>query len=79
LPHAVDDHQTSNARYLADRGAATLIAQKDLSAPALADLLRHASRPALMEQAVRARALARTEAAQAVAEICAGFAPEGAR
>ncbi|MFM8547464.1 MAG: undecaprenyldiphospho-muramoylpentapeptide beta-N-acetylglucosaminyltransferase [Betaproteobacteria bacterium] len=79
LPHAVDDHQTSNARYLADRGAATLIAQTDLSAPALADLLRQASRPALMEQAVRARALARTEAAQAVAEICAGYAPEGAR
>src|SRR5690606_3640695 len=31
FPHAVDDHQTRNARYLADRGAALLMPQKDLT------------------------------------------------
>jgi UDP-N-acetylglucosamine--N-acetylmuramyl-(pentapeptide) pyrophosphoryl-undecaprenol N-acetylglucosamine transferase len=31
FPHAVDDHQTGNARYLADSGAAMLIAQSTLN------------------------------------------------
>jgi UDP-N-acetylglucosamine--N-acetylmuramyl-(pentapeptide) pyrophosphoryl-undecaprenol N-acetylglucosamine transferase len=32
FPHAVDDHQTANARYLADNGAALLVQQSDLTA-----------------------------------------------
>ena len=31
FPHATDDHQTGNARYLADAGAALLMPQKQLS------------------------------------------------
>ena len=32
FPHAVDDHQTHNARFLADAGAAVLVQQRELSA-----------------------------------------------
>ena len=40
FPHAVDDHQTRNARYLADRGAALLMPQPTLTPQLLADALR---------------------------------------
>jgi len=35
-PHAVDDHQTANARFLADAGAAILVPESELSAERLA-------------------------------------------
>ena len=35
-PHAADDHQTANARALAEAGAAVLVAQRDLTAERLA-------------------------------------------
>src|SRR5437016_7580971 len=34
-PHAVDDHQTANARFLADAGAAILVPESELSAERL--------------------------------------------
>lgn len=40
LPHAVDDHQTANARYLSDAGAAVLLPQSKLTAQVLADELQ---------------------------------------
>lgn len=39
-PSAVDDHQSLNARYLADRGAAFLVQESELTSQHLADLLR---------------------------------------
>jgi UDP-N-acetylglucosamine--N-acetylmuramyl-(pentapeptide) pyrophosphoryl-undecaprenol N-acetylglucosamine transferase len=39
FPAAVDDHQTANARYLSDRGAALLIPETDLAAATLANAL----------------------------------------
>ena len=39
LPHAIDDHQTANARYLTDAGAGQLLMQKDLTAATLAEQL----------------------------------------
>ncbi|MFD2164974.1 undecaprenyldiphospho-muramoylpentapeptide beta-N-acetylglucosaminyltransferase [Thalassotalea euphylliae] len=39
LPHAVDDHQTKNANYLVQRGAAKLIAQRDFNGTTLAQML----------------------------------------
>ncbi|MCX8018438.1 MAG: undecaprenyldiphospho-muramoylpentapeptide beta-N-acetylglucosaminyltransferase [Rhodocyclaceae bacterium] len=68
-PHAVDDHQTANARFLSRAGAAILLPQPELSAERLA-LLRNLSRAQLMEMAEKARALALPEAAQAVALAC---------
>lgn len=38
-PHAVDDHQTRNAAYLTDVGAAVTVQQKDLTPETLCELL----------------------------------------
>lgn len=78
FPHAVDDHQTANARWLADRGAAILLPQRELSPARLASLLASLDRPQLMEMARRARGLGRPDAARAVADCCASLVPGGA-
>jgi UDP-N-acetylglucosamine--N-acetylmuramyl-(pentapeptide) pyrophosphoryl-undecaprenol N-acetylglucosamine transferase len=70
FPHAVDDHQTANARFLADRGAAIFLPQKELSPEKLAALLRMLDRPKLLEMAKKARALGKPEAARMVARRC---------
>ncbi len=70
FPHAVDDHQTANARYLADQGAAVLLPQAQMSAAKLADLLRALDRPRLLDMARKARALGKPDAAQLVARRC---------
>lgn len=68
-PYAVDDHQTENARFLADAGAAWLMQQRDLTPQALADWLAARSRTELLERAVRARSLAKPDAAERVAAV----------
>jgi UDP-N-acetylglucosamine--N-acetylmuramyl-(pentapeptide) pyrophosphoryl-undecaprenol N-acetylglucosamine transferase len=70
FPHAVDDHQTANAKFLADHGAAILIQQRDLSADRLAQLIGSLGRPKLLEMARKARALGKPDAAQIVARRC---------
>jgi UDP-N-acetylglucosamine--N-acetylmuramyl-(pentapeptide) pyrophosphoryl-undecaprenol N-acetylglucosamine transferase len=70
FPHAVDDHQTGNARFLSEAGAAILLPQKELTPEKLASLLREFTREKLAEMAVKARALAKPEATRAVAEVC---------
>jgi len=70
LPHAVDDHQTGNARFLADSGAAYLLAQSDLTVERLAGILRGLERTRLLDMARAARALARPDAAETVARTC---------
>ncbi|MEX0731508.1 MAG: undecaprenyldiphospho-muramoylpentapeptide beta-N-acetylglucosaminyltransferase [Aquisalimonadaceae bacterium] len=70
LPIAVDDHQTANARYLSDAGAAVLIPQPEFTAEALATLLNTLERDRLRDMAVRARALAHPDAAAEVAARC---------
>jgi len=69
FPHAVDDHQTANARFLAHAGAAILLPQAELTAETLA-LIRNLTRPQLREMAEKARALALPEAAHTVANLC---------
>ena len=70
FPHAVDDHQTHNARFLADTGAAVLVQQRDLSARGLTDLLLAFTRDKLLDMASRARSLAKPEATASVANVC---------
>lgn len=70
FPHAVDDHQTANARYLADAGAAWLIDQSEWNDRRLAELLAATDREELGRMAVAARELARTDAARQVASGC---------
>ena len=74
FPHAVDDHQTHNAAFLADAGAAVLIQQRDLTARSLADLLLGFTRARLLEMAERARSLAKPGATDTVANVCAAAA-----
>lgn len=79
FPHAVDDHQTGNARFLAERGAAWLMPQTELSAEALAERLRSTSREELARMADAARAAARADAAGEVARLCEELAGRGGR
>ncbi len=77
FPHAVDDHQSGNARFLADRGAAYLLPQRELDAERLAGILASLDRPRLLRMAENARVLAKPRAAEAVAHACEELA--GAR
>jgi UDP-N-acetylglucosamine--N-acetylmuramyl-(pentapeptide) pyrophosphoryl-undecaprenol N-acetylglucosamine transferase len=77
FPHAVDDHQTANARFLADQGAAILIQQRDLTPQKLAALLGSLDRAQLLEMARKARALGKPDAAQIVAKRCMQLAEMG--
>lgn len=70
FPHAVDDHQTANARFLADGGAAILIRQQDMKPEQLASLIRGLDRAKLLAMAEKARALGKPEATRLVAESC---------
>lgn len=70
FPHAVDDHQSANARFLSDQGAALLVPQAELTPQKLADTLRRLDRPRLLEMARRARGLGKPEAARLVAARC---------
>jgi UDP-N-acetylglucosamine--N-acetylmuramyl-(pentapeptide) pyrophosphoryl-undecaprenol N-acetylglucosamine transferase len=70
FPHAVDDHQTHNARFLAERGAAVLVPQHEFTPQRLADLLRGFTREALLAMAQQARGVAKPEATQTVAAEC---------
>jgi UDP-N-acetylglucosamine--N-acetylmuramyl-(pentapeptide) pyrophosphoryl-undecaprenol N-acetylglucosamine transferase len=69
-PHAVDDHQTGNARYLAGRGAALLIPQGELTAQRLSEVLAGYTREALLAMARAARAAAKPQATRDVAAVC---------
>ena len=70
--HAVDDHQTRNAEYLAESGAALILPQASLDAVSLAAVLQPllTSREKLLEMAVAARRLALPDAAEKVVEAC---------
>ena len=71
FPHAVDDHQTHNALFLVQAGAAELIQQRDLSEERLAAVLRSMSRERVLSMAQAARAQARVDAAEQVLAACA--------
>jgi UDP-N-acetylglucosamine--N-acetylmuramyl-(pentapeptide) pyrophosphoryl-undecaprenol N-acetylglucosamine transferase len=73
FPHAVDDHQTGNARFLVNVGGAFLLPQAELTPEAIA-LIRNYSRGQLLEMAEKARSLARPEAADELANVCAEVA-----
>ncbi len=71
FPHAVDDHQTANARHLGQAGAARVVQQSELNPERLAAVLSElGSREQLLQMAERAREQARPEASTTVAEIC---------
>ncbi len=72
FPYAVDDHQTANARSLAEAGAAVVLQESELSAERLADVLKSwfADRDQLAERARLSRAQARPDALERITDIC---------
>ena len=69
-PFAVDDHQTFNAKYLSDKGAAVLIQQKDLNLEKLIDVMKHMDREKTLEMSTKARNLGKPESTKLVTEAC---------
>ena len=70
FPHAVDDHQTSNAHYLSDAGAAVLIPQTEFTVEKVVKLLQDLTREKCLDMAIKARLLGKPEATATVANIC---------
>ena len=70
FPSAVDDHQTTNARFLVDAGGGWLVQQSELTPELLSDLLTKTTRGALLERAIKAKALQKTEAVIEVVRAC---------
>lgn len=71
-PYAVDDHQTGNARYLSDQGAAILMPQSEMSQEHLAEKILELSRnrERLLSMAEKARSLSHPDATKQVADVC---------
>ena len=70
FPSAVDDHQTTNARFLVDAGAAWLVPQNELSPQQLALRLQSLQREQLVAMAEKAKQMQKTEAVAAVVSAC---------
>ena len=70
FPSAVDDHQTANARFLTEAGAAWLEPEAELTPERLAARLQALTREELIAMAGKARALARPDAVDRVAQAC---------
>lgn len=72
FPYAVDDHQTRNAQYLVQAGAAELIQERDMDVSALSGRLQAllAGREPLQAMAQRARAAAQPDALRCIVDIC---------
>ncbi|WP_244907649.1 undecaprenyldiphospho-muramoylpentapeptide beta-N-acetylglucosaminyltransferase [Nitrosomonas aestuarii] len=69
-PHAVDDHQTGNAKFLSNHQAAILLPQNDLNSGSLMEILCGLTRAKLLTMAIAARQQAMPNATQRVAEAC---------
>ena len=70
--YAVDDHQTRNAQYLADAGAAVILSQSSLDPLILATALQPllSDRSVLLSMAIAARQKALPDAAEKVVDAC---------
>lgn len=70
LPHAIDDHQTANARYLTDCGAGWLQVQPEFNAEWLAQWLGARTRTDLMRAGEHAHEHAQLNATEHIADAC---------
>ena len=72
FPYAVDDHQTANARYLSESGAAVLLPEPELHESSLAALLQELfqTRQRVLDMANKCRALAYPDATRDVSASC---------
>ncbi len=74
FPAAVDDHQTTNARFLADQHGGWLVSQADLTPERLARMLTKADRPTLQAAANAAKKMAKTGATERIVAACESWA-----
>jgi UDP-N-acetylglucosamine--N-acetylmuramyl-(pentapeptide) pyrophosphoryl-undecaprenol N-acetylglucosamine transferase len=70
FPAAVDDHQTTNAKFLVDAGGGWLVQQRELTPEWLANLLATVERPELIRRALAAKSMQKTSATQEVVAAC---------
>ena len=70
FPSAVDDHQTSNARFLVEQGAGLQIVQSDLTPNKLAKLLQKTERTTLLDIALQAKKMNKAEATDHIVAAC---------
>jgi UDP-N-acetylglucosamine--N-acetylmuramyl-(pentapeptide) pyrophosphoryl-undecaprenol N-acetylglucosamine transferase len=70
FPHAVDDHQTTNALYLVESGAAFLISQSALTVEMLVEIIGGLNRDECLSMAIKAKKLGKPNATEDVAKIC---------
>ena len=70
FPYAVDDHQTKNAEFLSQAGAAVLMPQSELTPQILAQYLKTITRTDLLEMSNQALKQAKPFATSRVAEVC---------
>ncbi len=70
FPFAVDDHQTHNARFLVEAGGGWLLPQPQLTPAYLAHMLQTLDRSTLLQRAVAAKTMEKTQATQAMAAAC---------
>ena len=70
FPSAVDDHQTSNARFLVQQGAGWQIAQSEMIPQILAEMLQKTERIALVNIGLQAKTMRKTEATTRIVAAC---------
>ena len=70
FPSAVDDHQTSNARFLVQQGGGWQIAQSELTPQVLADMLQKTERLALLKIGLKAKKMQKIQATACVVAAC---------
>jgi UDP-N-acetylglucosamine--N-acetylmuramyl-(pentapeptide) pyrophosphoryl-undecaprenol N-acetylglucosamine transferase len=70
FPAAVDDHQTTNAKFLVDAGGGWLVQQRELTPEWLSQLLRTIERPELIRRATAAKTMQKTQATEEVVTAC---------
>ena len=74
FPAAVDDHQTHNAKYLVDAGAAWMLQQSDLTPDMLAKMLLKSERSTLVDIAQKAKNMQKINATREIVNACEDLA-----
>ena len=70
FPSAVDDHQTSNAKFLVDQGGGWLIQQRDLTPEKRAQLLQRTERFTLVLCGLEAKKMQKIDATARMVAAC---------
>ena len=70
FPSAVDDHQTTNANFLVAQGGGWLLQQRDLTPEKLSIMLQKTERLTLVQRALQAKNMQKTEATAHLVAAC---------